>query len=80
MLSEGDRILFAFSFGPFLGFWLAFEAGQQLGAMCLAGGGMSSAVRLHVLLENECTVLCCTPTYALHLAETAHAEGLDLGA
>jgi phenylacetate-CoA ligase len=78
-VGEGDRILFAFSFGPFLGFWLAFEAGQQLGAMCLPGGGMSSAVRLRVLLENECTVLCCTPTYALHLTETAHAEGVDLG-
>lgn len=74
----GDRILFAFSFGPFLGFWLAFEAAQRLGALCFAGGGMSSSVRLRVLLENECTVLCCTPTYALHLPEVAHAEGLDL--
>ncbi len=74
----GDRILFAFSFGPFLGFWLAFEAGQRLGALCLAGGGMSSSTRLRVLKENACTVLCCTPTYALHLAEVARAEGLDL--
>ena len=76
----GDRILFAFSFGPFLGFWLAFEAAQRLGALCFAGGGMSSSVRLRVLMENECTVLCCTPTYALHLPEVAHAEGLDLTA
>lgn len=73
-----DRILFAFSFGPFLGFWLAFEAGQRLGALCLAGGGMSTAVRLRVLRENACTVVCCTPTYALHLAEVAATEGLDL--
>lgn len=73
-----DRILFAFSFGPFLGFWLAFEAGQQLGALCFAGGGMSSGVRLKLLLENECTVLCCTPTYALHLAEVAAREGHEL--
>ena len=76
----GDRILFAFSFGPFLGFWLAFEAAQRLGALCFAGGGMSSSVRLRVLLENECTVLCCTPTYALHLPEVSRAEGLDLTA
>jgi len=77
-VGPGDRILFAFSFGPFLGFWLAFEAGQQIGALCLAGGGMSSSIRLRVLLENACTVLCSTPTYALHLAEVAAAEGLDL--
>jgi phenylacetate-CoA ligase len=77
-VGPGDRILFAFSFGPFLGFWLAFEAGQKIGALCFAGGGMSSAVRLKLLLENECTVLCCTPTYALHLAEVAAQEKLDL--
>ncbi len=76
--TAADRMLFAFSFGPFLGFWLAFEAGQRLGALCFAGGGMSSGVRLRLLLENECTVLCCTPTYALHLAEVAAQEGLDL--
>lgn len=74
----GDRILFAFSFGPFLGFWLAFEAGQRLGALCFAGGGMSTAVRVRLLVENECTVLCCTPTYGLHLAEVAAAEGVAL--
>ncbi|HTI70703.1 MAG TPA: AMP-binding protein [Candidatus Limnocylindria bacterium] len=79
-LTTGDRVLFAFSFGPFLGFWLAFEAAQGLGALCIAGGGMSSALRLRVLLENQCTVLCCTPTYALHLAEEARKEGVDLKA
>ena len=76
--TAGDRAFFAFSFGPFLGFWLAFEAAQKLGCLCFAGGGMSSALRARVLLENECTVLCCTPTYALHLAEVARAEGLDI--
>jgi len=77
-VGPGDRVLFAFSFGPFLGFWLASEAAQRVGALCFAGGGMSSVVRLRVLLENECTVLCCTPTYGLHLPETAAREGMDL--
>lgn len=77
-VGPGDRILFAFSFGPFLGFWLAFEAAQRLGALCFAGGGMSSAVRLRVLMENECTVLCCTPSYGLHLPEVAATEQIDL--
>lgn len=72
-----DRMLFAFSFGPFLGFWLAFEAGLRMGALCIPGGGMGTALRARVLLENGCTVLCCTPTYALHLAEVLRAEGLN---
>ncbi len=41
-----DRILFPFSFGPFLGFWTAFEAGCQIGAQCIPAGGMSSQARL----------------------------------
>lgn len=73
-VTRDDRILFAFGFGPFLGFWLAFEAAQRIGALCIAGGGMSSELRARVLEENACTVLCGTPTYALHLAESvAHA-------
>lgn len=76
-LHSTDRVLFAFSFGPFLGFWLAFEAALRMGAMCIPGGGMGSALRARVLLENQCTVLCCTPTYALHLAEVLRAENLD---
>lgn len=77
-VQPGDRIFFAFSFGPFLGFWGAFEAAQRLGCLGIAGGGMTSALRVRVLLENRCTVLCCTPTYALHLAARAREEGIDL--
>jgi phenylacetate-CoA ligase len=77
-LRPGDRLFFPFSFGPFLGFWTAFEAASQLGYLCLPGGGMSSAARLRFLVENEATVVLCTPTYALRLAEVAAAEGIDL--
>ena len=77
-LRPGERVFFPFSFGPFLGFWSAFDAANRMGFLCLAGGGMSSVARLHFLLENEATVVLCTPTYALRLAEVAHEEGLDL--
>jgi phenylacetate-CoA ligase len=73
-----DRIYFAFSFGPFIGFWLAFEAGTQIGALCLPGGGLSSVARLNAILENRATVLCCTPTYTMRLAEVAREEKIDL--
>ncbi len=77
-VSATDRILFAFSFGPFLGFWTAFDAGVQLGALCLPGGGLTSSARLRMLIDNQVTVLCCTPTYALRLAEVATEQGVDL--
>lgn len=77
-VGRSDRILFAFSFGPFIGFWLAFEAGQKAGALCLPAGGLRSSARLKMLMENQATVLCCTPTYALRLAEVAAEEKIDL--
>ena len=73
-----DRLFFAFSFGPFLGFWTAFESALQIGCLCLPGGGLSSVGRLQAILEHGATVLCCTPTYAIHLAEVADREGIDL--
>jgi phenylacetate-CoA ligase len=77
-VTPSDAVFFAFSFGPFIGFWLAFEAAARLGCRCLPGGGMSSAARLRAILDHRATVLCCTPTYALHLAEVAAAEKLSL--
>lgn len=73
-----DTVFFAFSFGPFLGFWLAFEAALEMGCRCLPGGGMSTAARVHAILDHGATALCCTPTYAQHLAEAAAAEGISL--
>lgn len=77
-VSPGDAVFFAFSFGPFIGFWLAFEAAVRLGCRCIPGGGMSSAARVRAILDHQSKVLLCTPTYALHLAEVAAKEGWDL--
>ena len=77
-VSKADRVFFAFSFGPFLGFWMAFDAAQCLGCMCIAAGGTSSAARVHMLVDTQATVLCCTPTYAARLAEAAVEQKIDL--
>ena len=77
-VNSKDRIFFAFSFGPFIGFWLAFEAGKKLEALNIPGGGLSSTARLQSIFMHQANVLCCTPTYALRLAEVARAEGIDL--
>jgi phenylacetate-CoA ligase len=74
-VDRGDRIFFPFSFGPFLAFWTAFEAGCQIGARCVPGGGMSSQLRLAMIDTIGATVVCCTPTYALRLAEVAAQDG-----
>lgn len=79
-VNAADRVFVAFSFGPFLGFWTAFECAAQIGCLAIPGGGMRSSARLRVILDTAATVLCCTPTYALHLAEAAAEENIDLSA
>ena len=79
-VTGADRAFFAFSFAPFIGFWSAFDAVSRRGALTVPGGGADSSRRLRILLDTGCTALFCTPTYALHLAETARREGIDLAA
>jgi len=74
-VQPGDRVFFPFSFGPFLGFWAGFEAGYQMGLHCIPGGGMPSHTRLAMIEAVGATVICCTPTYALRLAEIAARTG-----
>jgi len=63
-----DSIFFAFSFGPFLGFWTAYEAAFR-DYIAIPGGGLSSLARLEMIARYGATTLCCTPTYALRLGE-----------
>lgn len=79
-VTAADRVFVPFSFGPFIGFWTAFEAAARMGAMAVPGGGLDSLRRLELMVECGATAVVCTPTYALHLAEVARAEGIDLPA
>lgn len=76
---SSDRLFFPFSFGPYLGFWTAWAAAERMGCLCISGGGMSSEQRLNLIRRSEATVICCTPTYALRLAEMAGAMGTKRG-
>jgi phenylacetate-CoA ligase len=77
-VTEDDVVFCAFSFGPYLSHWAAISGARHIGALCISGGGMNSQQRLDAILANGCTVLVCTPTYALHLAEVARDRALDL--
>ena len=77
-VTSADRLMIAFSFGPFIGFWSAYHGAQQLGALTIPNGGMTSEQRLRAILSNDVTVLVATPTYALRLAEVAEQLGINL--
>ena len=73
----GDRVLGASSFGPYVGFWSAFEGALTRGAMAIPTGGMPSLTRLELARSLAATVLVATPSYAMHLAEVAQDHKID---
>jgi phenylacetate-CoA ligase len=77
-VSRDDIVFLAFGFGPFIGFWSAYEGAKRIGALTVPGGGMDSMQRLRAIQEVGATVLVCTPSYALRLAEVAHEHEMDL--
>ena len=77
-IEKGDRLFFPFSFGPFLGFWTAFEAACKAGCLSFPGGGMSSESRLALIQNQNINVIFTTPSYALRLGEVAQGQGINL--
>ena len=70
-------MLVASSFGPYVGFWSAFDAALARNVMAIPTGGMASVARLELARSLAATVLVATPSYALHLAEVARAQKID---
>ena len=77
-VTRDDVAMMAFSFGPFIGFWTANDALVRRKTCVVPGGGMTSEARLRMIEQHQCTIVCCTPTYALRLAEVAKEIGFDL--
>src|SRR5439155_1685154 len=64
-----DVVMAAFSYGPWIGYWSGFYAAQDLGCLVFPVGGLTTDARIDALLAYPITVLGCTPSYALFLAE-----------
>jgi len=76
-ISPLDVVFMAFSFGPFIGFWTAHDACLRRGCRVVPGGGLSTSARVDLIQDSGASVLFSTPSYALHLAETAKGKGID---
>ncbi|HTU25674.1 MAG TPA: AMP-binding protein [Pirellulales bacterium] len=77
-IQPNDRLLMAFSFGPFVGFWSAFEAAIARGCLVVPAGGLTTLARLEMLRSARATVVFSTPSYALHMAEVGAAHQIDV--
>jgi len=76
-LDVGDRGLFAFSYGPFIGFWSAHDAATARGLLAIPGGGLNTLARLELAKACRVTAIFCTPSYALRMCEVAAENQID---
>ena len=77
-LRPGDVVLFAFSYGTFIGFWGAHYACEKIGSLVLSTGSATTENRIRTILDMGVTVVCSTPTYALRMWQVASEMGIDL--
>src|SRR5262245_62066318 len=77
-LRPDDIVLFAFSYGTFIGFWGAHYACEKIGCTVLTSGGATTEARVRTILDTGVTAVCSTPTYAIRLWQAATGMGIDL--
>lgn len=73
-----DRVMIAFNYNLFIGFWQCHYGCEKLGAEIIPGGGLTTEVKLQKMLELGVTVLATTPSYAFRMAERAEEMGLNI--
>ncbi|GAC1373805.1 MAG: phenylacetate--CoA ligase [Acidimicrobiales bacterium] len=73
-----DSMFFCFDFGMWIGLWSFYWGARNLGLTIMSGGGQSGRDRVMAIMDLRPSIVCGTPTYLLHLAEIARAEGIDV--
>lgn len=67
----------AYGYGLFTGGVGVHHGAMRLGAAVVPASGGMTARQLRLIQDLAPDVLCCTPSYAVHLGEAARAEGVD---
>ena len=72
-----DIVHNAYGYGLFTGGLGAHYGAEKLGATIVPVSGGATKRQVTLLRDFEPTVICCTPSYMLFLAETAKEEGIN---
>ena len=74
---KGDIIHNAYGYGLFTGGLGAHYGAERLGASVIPISGGNTKRQIMIMQDFGSTVLTCTPSYSLFMAEEAKAEGID---
>ena len=66
-----------FGYNVYVAFWEGHFAAEKLGCMVVPGGALDTRGRINKIMEVRATGLLNTPTYGIHMAETARKMGID---
>lgn len=77
-LTKNDIIHNAFEYGLFTGGLGLHYGAEKIGASVIPMSGGNSKRQIMILQDFGPTAICCTPSYALHLAEEGKAMGVDM--
>jgi phenylacetate-CoA ligase len=77
-VTKEDVVHNAYGYGLFTGGLGLHYGAERLGASVVPVSGGNTKRQLMILGDFGCTVLCCTPSYSLLLAESAGQEGIDI--
>jgi phenylacetate-CoA ligase len=73
-----DVVHVAYGYGLFTGGLGVHYGSERLGALTIPISGGNTARQVQILKDFGVTILACTPSYALHIAEAAAAMGVDV--
>lgn len=74
---KGDIIHNAYGYGLFTGGLGVHNGAERLGASVIPISGGNTARQLMIMQDFGSTILTCTPSYSLFMAEEARAAGID---
>jgi phenylacetate-CoA ligase len=72
-----DRVQNAYGYGLFTGGLGVHYGARRIGAMVIPISGGNTKRQLQIMKDFGTTILTCTPSYSLHLAEAGKEEGID---
>ena len=75
---KGDIIHNSYGYGLFTGGLGAHYGAEKLGASVIPMSGGNTKRQILIMKDFGSTVLTCTPSYSLYLAESAVEEGVDI--
>jgi phenylacetate-CoA ligase len=73
-----DVVQVSHGFGLFTGGFGFQDAAETIGCMMVPASGGNTERQLKLMNDFKTTVLCCTPSYTLYMAEVADKIGVDM--